>query len=132
MGDLLGSIFGFLGDTVVTALESFVLWLYNLIVVVFQVLWQVIFIIAQFTWKVLSSIGQFFQHLWQNYFKSIFQNTWNAVKSATQWVEAKLQAFLKFLKRLQALQQAYFNTYIRPILVMLQHIRQYLQILSLL
>ena len=132
MGDLLGSIFGFLGGAAIGALETFVLWLYQLVVVVFQVLYQVIFIVAQFFAKVLSAVANFFERLWNGFFKSIFTKVWNAVAAAQRWLETHLRPVIEFLKRVRAYLQRYFNLYIRPILLLIQHIRQYLQILSLL
>jgi hypothetical protein len=132
MGDLLGSIFSYLGGTFASALESFVVWLYQLVVIVFQVLWQTIFIVAQFFVKVFSAVANFFERLWNGFFKSIFTKVWNAVRAAQQWLETKLRPVIEFLKKLRKLEEIYFNRYIRPMLVLIQHVRQYLQILSLL
>jgi hypothetical protein len=132
VGDWLNQIFGFLGGTLVSSLEAFIVWLYQLIVVVFQVLYQLLIAVANFFWSIAKAVAGFFKSLWENFFKSIFLKVWNAIRAAQQWLEAKLRPLIDFLKRLRKLYQIYFNTYIRPILLMIQHVRQYLQILSLL
>lgn len=132
MGDLLGGIFDFLGGTLVSALESFVLWLYQLIVVVFQVLWQVLLSLAKFFSQIFTSVANFLKRLWDGFFKSIFTKVWNAVRAAQAWLEEKLAPIIRFLKKLRQLEEIYFNRYIRPMLLLIQHVRQYLQILSLL
>jgi hypothetical protein len=132
MGDLLGSVFDFLGGTAVAALESFVVWLYQLVVALFMVLYQLIFIIAQFFIKVFSAVAGFFERLWNGFFKSIFTKVWNAVRAAQDWLERHLKPIIDFLKKLRKAYQIWYNTYIRPVLLLIQHIRQYLQILSLL
>ena len=42
MGDFFNSIFDFMGDAVVGALESFVVWLYQLVIVIAQALYQIV------------------------------------------------------------------------------------------
>lgn len=132
MGGLLDSIFGFLGDTVVAALEDFVVWLYQLIVVVFQVLYQLLVYVVNFFLGIAKAIAGFFERLWTGFFQGIFTKVWNAIKAASTWLEAKLGPVVKFLQKVRAYYLKWFNTYIKPFLVLLQHVRQYLQILSFL
>jgi hypothetical protein len=132
MFDWLDSIFGYLGDTVITYVEEFLVWLYQLIIVVFEVLYQLLIAVANFFWSIAKAVANFFKGLWENFFKDIFLRAWNAIKTGWQWLEAKLRPLIDFLKRLRKLYQIYFNTYIRPILLLIQHVRQYLQILSFL
>lgn len=132
MGDLLSGIFDFLGGTAVAALESFVVWLYQLIVVAFLVLLQIIEAVASFLQRIVKAVGGFFDRLWNGFVKGIFASVFNAIKSGWAWIESKLAPLVRFLQRLRALLLAYFNTYIRPMLLLIQHIRQYLQLLSFL
>lgn len=130
MGGLLGSIFDFLGGTVASALESFVVWLYQLVVAVFQVLYQLLGIVANFLFGILQSVAKFFDRLWNGFFKQIFTRVWTALKAAQNWLETKLSPVIKFLQHLRQLLLRYYNVYIRPVLQMIQHIRQFLQILK--
>lgn len=130
MGDLLGSIFGFLGGSVASALENFVIWLYQLIITVFQVLYQLLGFVVQFLQTVIKGIANFFDRLWNGFIKGVFTKVWDALKAAHTWLEAKLGPIVKYLQHLRTLLQRYFNIYIRPILIFIQRIRQFLQILT--
>jgi len=130
MGGLLNSIFDFLGGSVVDALEAFVQWLYQLVVVIFQVLYQLLAYTIQFLGKALGTIGKFFAHIWDKFFKGIFTGVWNALKSAVNWLEEKLSPVVKFLLKLRTWLQRYYNMYVRPILLMIQKVRQFLNILA--
>lgn len=132
MGDLFGSIIDSIGGAVVSALESFVVWLYQLIVVVFQALYQVIGFVYNFFLSIVQAIGKFFDHLWNAFFKGIFTGLWSAIKAGWQWLERELAALNRIMTKLRAWLQRYYNQYIRPQLQMIQKLRQYLQILSLL
>ncbi len=130
MGDLLGSIFGFLGGGISSALETFVQWLYQLIVSVFQVLYELLGFVVQFFGTVFKAIATFFDRLWNGFFKLIFTKVWNAIKAGVSWLESKLSPVIKYLQHLRTLLERYFNIYIRPILIFIQRIRQFLQILK--
>lgn len=130
MGSILDGIFGFLGGAVSSALETFVLWLYQLILLVFQVLYQLLGFIVQFLQTVIKAIAAFFDRLWNGFIKGIFTKVWDAIKAAHTWLEAKLGPIIKYLQHLRALLQRYFNIYIKPVLIFIQRIRQFLQILS--
>jgi hypothetical protein len=130
MGDLLSGIFDFLGSTVVAALEQFVIWLYQLIVVVFQVLLQLLSFVANFFAAVFHTVAGFLDSIWNKFFKGIFGKVWNALKAGQQWLESKLSPVIKFLQHLRQWLQRYYNIYVKPVLLMIQHIRQFLQILK--
>lgn len=130
MGDILNSIFDWLGSSVLSALETFIVWVYNLAIAFFQVLWQVIGFVAQTVLNVIKAVGGFLKRLWDGFFKGIFSHVYNALKSLSDWLEKKLQPIIQFLQKMRKWLQIYYNTYIRPVLLMIQHIRQFLQILS--
>jgi hypothetical protein len=97
---------------------------------VFQVLYQVIEAVAGFFVTVAKAVAGFFDRLWNGFFKGIFSKVWNALKAAQSWLEAKLRPLINFLTKLRKLLEVYYRTYIRPMLLLIQHIRQYLQILT--
>lgn len=130
MFDLLGGIFDFLGGGISSVLASFVDFLYQLIVSVFQVLYQLLGFVVQFFGTVFKAIANFVDRLWNGFFKGIFAKVWNALKAAHSWLEAKLGPVIKYLQHLRDVLQRYFNLYIRPILLFIQRVRQFLQILT--
>lgn len=92
-----------------------------------------------FVTSALKVIGQFFQtigaflnHLWQNFFKQLLTHPIQFLRTLQQWLERHLRPILNFLRRIRALQDAYFRHYLKPLLDMLQHVRQFLQLLRLL
>jgi hypothetical protein len=74
-------------------------------------------------------IGGFFRHIWDSGFKGVFQSIVRAVQSAHRWLESHLRPLIKFLQRVRAIYDRIYAHYIRPFLVLLQHIRQFLLIL---
>jgi hypothetical protein len=132
VGDILNSIFGFLGDGLLSALEDFIVWVYQLAIAVFQVLWQIIGFVAQTILNVIKAVGGFLDRLWKGFFQGIFTKVWNAIKAASTWLEAKLSPIVKYLQKVRAYYLKWFNTYIKPFLQLIQQVRQYLQILSFL
>lgn len=132
MGDLLDGIFGFLGDTNVAALDAFVLWLYGLIVEVFFVLYQIDFALAQFQWGLFETAQKLFKHIWENVIKGVLLGIWAAIKRSQIWNDLRHGKILQFLTDLRKLLDKLFATYVRPILILLQRVRQFLLLLRLL
>jgi hypothetical protein len=85
--------------------------------------------LAQKIKAALQGLGAF---LWKQTIKNLVLKIWDAIKKAQEWLERHLRPLIDFLKRLQKLYRQYYNRYLRPMLLMIQHVRQYLQILSLL
>lgn len=130
--DFLGGIINFLGGSALGALEAFVQFLYALIVQVGLYLAQLVQILSDWVLGALKAVGGFFSHIWNSFFKGIFLHVWNAVKSAQNWLEQRLRPIINFLKKVRAQYDALYLRYIRPLLVMIQHVRQFLQLLRLL
>lgn len=130
MGSLLGGIFDFLGGAVVSALETFVVWLFQLIVLVFQVLWQVIQGVAKFLLKTQGDQASMTDLQWTDGWHGFFSSLWDSVKKIWAKIGSSLASLLTFLSKLRKALERYYNTYIRPMLLMIQHIRQFLQILT--
>jgi hypothetical protein len=112
VGDILGSIFGFFGGLAgfFGGLDQLLTWLGSL----------------------LGSLVKFLQTLWQFLVKHIIGGILNALRSLSAWLEEKLAPVIDFLKRVRAAMQSYYETYIRPFMVYLQRVRQFLSILALL
>lgn len=104
----------------------------NFIVQVFEFIWQVLGFVAEFMLKVFKSIGGFFTHLWTSFFKDIFVKVFSGIQKLTTFLETKLRPIIKFLQMARKYIDKIYKTYIAPFLKVIQHIRQFLQILKLL
>ena len=132
MGDWLNSIFDYVGTTSAAWWDAALLWLYGLILACFQVLYELDVLIAQWFAAIAQNDAAMLGFTWHEFFHNIFGSVWDAIKGAWQWLEKHLKSLVDFLKKLRAMYERWWNLYMRPILVMIQHVRQYLQILSLL
>jgi hypothetical protein len=131
MWDFLSSIADSVGGDI-AALWSAIIWLANAILAVFTYLWNLIKDIFNFFVDLLRKIGHFFHTLWDQFFKKIFTGLWSALVKVHAWLEAHLGPVVKFIGKVRAYLDRIFRLYIKPFLNMIQHIRQYLQILRLL
>jgi hypothetical protein len=112
VGDIIGSIFGFF-----SGLGGF-----------FGALTALLDALGQLAKKLLGLL----QHIWQFIVRKIIGGIISALGSLSAWIEAKLQPVLDFLKNLRQILARYYNTYLRPMLVWMQRVRQFVHILALL
>jgi len=124
---LLGALGG-IGNAIVSAL----VFLFQLVVQVFEFIWAVIQLIAGYVVQVFRAVGSFFVHLWESFFKGIFLKLFHALQSLSHWLESHLRPIINFLKKVQKYIDRIYKKYIVPYLRLIQHIRQFLQILKLL
>lgn len=112
MGDIFGSIFGFFGNlgSFMDTLRTFLGWVQT----------------------ALSKVWNVLQTVWQFIVKRIIGGILQALRHSQEWLESHFKPLLDFLKKLHDQLQRYFNTYLRPLLIWLQRIRQYVHILALL
>lgn len=122
---------GFL-DATIEAIVSLVQAAFQAILRVLAQIIAFVNVFAQLIARAFITVGQFFSHLWNSFFKGIFTTVFNGVRSAQQWLEQRLRPLIKFLQRVRKLYDAWFLHYVKPFLQLLQHIRQFLQILRLL
>jgi hypothetical protein len=130
MGFLDGLV-GFLGS-VASEIAQAIVFLVNIIVQVFQFIWDVIQIVAAYILQVFKAIGGFFEHLWTNFFKGIFTKLIDGIGKLTQWLQSKLRPIIQFLTKARQFIDRIYKQYFGPILKAIQHVRQFLQILKLL
>jgi hypothetical protein len=81
---------------------------------------------------VLQAIAGLFVHIWNNFFKGLFRGLLDKLKKSQIWNDLKHGHILQFLHDLRALLDSLFLSYIKPILDLLQHVRQFLLILRVL
>jgi hypothetical protein len=99
---------------------------------VFAYLWKLIQDIFNFLVSVLRKVGQFLHTLWDGFFKRIFTGLYSALVKLHQWLEARLRPLLTFLTKVRAYWDRLFKLYVKPLLNMIQHVRQFLGVLRLL
>jgi hypothetical protein len=124
----LSTLVGALGG-VGPAIGQAVAYLFSLIVSVFKLLYTIITQFLQYVLRVFKNVGSFFSHLWDNFFKKIFVGLFHAVSKLHDWLEAHLGPVLEWLKKAQKYLLSIYNKYFKPILALIQHIRQFLTIL---
>ena len=69
-----------------------------------------------------------FQFLWDHFFKGILTRIANAIIALHRWLEDHLGPVIRFLMKVRAYIDRIFNRYIRPILNMIQRVRQVLAV----
>jgi phage-related protein len=129
--DFLDGIISALGSLASEIAQALV-FLFNLLIQVFQFIWDVIQIVAGYVVQVFKAIATFFTHLWDNFFKGVFTKLFQGIGNIVHWVEARLKPIIKFLQAARKYIDKIYKTYVAPFLKIIQHVRQFLQILKLL
>lgn len=119
-------------SSLASELLAIIVYVFNLVVIVFQFIWSIIQLIAAYVVTAFKAAGAFFDHLWANFFKGIFVKLFSAIASITQWIEARLRPIINFLLAARKFIDRIYKLYVAPFLRIIQHIRQFLQILKLL
>lgn len=123
--DELGGVFdGFLGvgSGIVDFLINIVSGFVHYVVGLFYVLAGVIQTLTR-------SVVSFFSHLWSNFFSNIFPRIFHAIRDLANWLETHIRPLIEWLQRAQRYIMRLYTRYVRPIMVMIQRIRQVLTIL---
>jgi hypothetical protein len=131
MWDWLDSFANSLGDaaaSIIAALQ----FLFALLVAVANFLYALIKAVFDFLVNILKKVATFLHTLWTSFFKKIFTDVINALRKLHSWLELHLGPFIKWLQQARAYFDRIFRLYIKPMLNLIQHVRQYLQILRLL
>lgn len=135
MGDFFNSLFGSIGDIageILADLENFFVWLFSLVLYVANVLAGWIQVIAQAVFSALQAIAKFFAAIWNTFFKSLWQRLVKILKSSQVWNDIRHGHILAALIDLRKLLDQLYNAFLRPIMVLLQRVRLFLQLLKLL
>ena len=120
-----------LGDAAASIMAA-LNFLFALLVGVFQFLYQLITAVFNFFLDLMKKLATFLHTLWTSFFKRIFVDVMNAIRKLHSWLELHLGPFIKWLQQARAYLDRIFRLYIKPMLNLIQHVRQYLQILRLL
>jgi hypothetical protein len=135
MGDFLSNLGDALsgaGDAIVADIAAVASWLLQVIVYIGNVLAGWIQALGQYLFSALQQIGKFFVHIWDTFFKGLWTRLLKILKSSQLWNDIRHGHILAALIDLRKLMDALFTNFVRPILNMLQQIRQFLQLLKLL
>jgi hypothetical protein len=129
--DFLGNLGAGLGGTLaavwdaIAGLATTLVWFAHTIIDILRKLWNLL-------GDLFKRIGNFFRHLWNNFFKRIFPDLMNAIRKVHTWLELHLRPIINWLVKARQWYDRMFRMYLKPMLNMIQHVRQYLQILRLL
>lgn len=127
MGFLDSILSGF--GAIFNAIAEVLIAIIKFVILVAQFIWQALVFVANALITIAKAVGNFFVHLWENFFKNIFLKVFQVIGKVTTWLEQHLRPIINFLRRVQALWLRVYTTYIRPILNLLNHVRQVLSIL---
>lgn len=127
IGDFFGDASGLL-DAVYSALQ----WLYDLIVAIFKWLVSALNVILSAQQTAIANNYAAEQFTWAGFFKKLLLALPNAIIALHQWLEDHLGKVLDFLNKVKKWLDRFFNTYIKPFLVLIQRIRRFLLVLRLL
>jgi hypothetical protein len=131
MFDFFSNLLGVLAQFA-AELEQIFVFLLNLIVQVFQFVWNVLVNVFDFLYKIGTVAGKFIVHIWNNFFKVLWGRILELFRKVHAFLEAKLGPIVRYLQKVRAMWDRNFQLYIKPILNMLQKIRQGLFVLRLL
>lgn len=95
-----------------------------------------IFAVLQFVWNFLlvlfKDIANAFKWIWENVIKSALTKLVNVFQRVRDWLQRTFAPILHWLKVARQIFDKYFNLYIKPILNLIHHIRQFLVIFRIL
>lgn len=97
-----------------------------------QFIWDILTQVAQYLVDGFKAVGDFFAHVWNDFFKGIFTDIFNAVRKFGTWVAAKLKPIIDFLKHTLKYVDKVYKTYVRPVLRAIQAVRKVISLLRLL
>jgi hypothetical protein len=124
IGELLSQLGAEIAQLLAQVLEVFL--------AVAQFIWDILTQVAQYLVDGFKAVGDFFSHLWNDFFKGIFTDIFDAVRKFGQWVAAKLKPIIDFLKHTLKYVDKIYKTYVRPVLRAIQAIRKVISLLRLL
>jgi len=128
--DFLDGLLGTLSNIAAEVAQIFA-YLISLLVQVFQFVWGTLVNVFNFLYKIATSVVKFFQHIWGNFFKTIWPKVMSLFRKVHDFLEAKLGPIIRFLKKYRDLIDRNYRLYIKPILNFLQRVRRVLEVMRL-
>jgi len=127
-----GGIFGDLLAGIIAELQAVIAFLWNVLVAVANFLLSVLNFIWQFLNTLLRDVLRGFKWIWNGVIKVALTKLVNVFVRVQAWLQKTFGPLLRWLRRIRAWLDQYFNLYVKPILNAIQHVRQFLQLLRLL
>jgi hypothetical protein len=107
-------------------LVSIIEYVGNLLIAIAQYIWDGLVFVANFFWGVVTKVSAFFHNLWDGFFKNILGKVFTLFRKVQAFLEAKLRPIINAIKTIRAYWDKIFKIYVKPILDMMQHVRQVL------
>ena len=126
--DFLDALLGALGD-LGAQLVAAIVFLFNLVVSVFQFIWQVLQLVGSFFLQLMGDIGNFFAHIWNTVFKGIVTGIFNGLSKFGQFLANIFGPVVKFLARVSQFITRIYRAYVMPILRIIRIARAFLVLL---
>jgi hypothetical protein len=130
-GDLFATLESFLGS-ILEFLLQVVTFLWNVLVYVAQYIWAALNFVAKFFYTLALDVGKAFKWLWDNIVKAGLVKALQLFQTIRAWLQKVFGPILHWLKIARQWYDWAFNKYIKPVLILIQKVRQFLQIFRLL
>ena len=130
-GDLFAELEAFLGS-ILEFLLQVVVFIWNTLVYVAQYIFSALQFIANFFYQLALDIKKAFQWIWENIVKVGLVKALQLFQTVRAWLQKVFGPILHWLKLARQWYDWAFNRFIKPVLILIQRIRQFLQIFRLL
>lgn len=135
--------FGFDFGGLASILEGYLSAVLSFIFQVVLFIWNVLVYVAQYIWSALNFVGNFFYQLaqdikkafgwiWNTVIKSVLTKIVDVIVKVRTWLNKIFGPLVRWLLKVRKWIDWAFNKYVKPVLVLIQHIRQVLTIFRLL
>jgi hypothetical protein len=127
--DFLGSIGGYIAS-IASAIGQALVFLFDLVLQVFNIIIGLLGAVAQFFGTVLSKVGGFLHHLWEQGIKAVLQGVWQHIRDAVGWLQRHVGTVIKTAQHIRDRLDRWYKLYVIPYLNSIQKVRQYLHLLA--
>jgi hypothetical protein len=118
--------------TVARLIAQVFAFLWNVLVTVFNFLLELVTLVFNFFLKLALGIRKMFTWLWEHAVKRVFVKALDAYLKLRAWLEKVFAPIIRWINRIRAIIDHYYRLYVRPLLNLIQHIRQTLTVFRLL
>lgn len=130
-GDLTDVLLGYLSD-IVSFLLAAIQYIWSVLVFVANYIWAALNWIWNLAYSLFQNIKDALKWVWENVIKAGLTKLISLIQRIRQWLHDTLGPVIDFIKKVRRWYDDFFNRYVRPLLVILQRIRQFLAIFRLL
>jgi len=116
----------------IQALWAALVFVANLLYVLILYVYQALVFVVLHVWAALQALARLFVRLWETIIKRGVLKLFELYDRVREWLERVLGPVIRILQRIRQILDSIFNTYIRPILDVIQRVRRVLRVLRLL